>query len=166
MKIQFLIKSFICLSLFYSCSSEQEIQDQEINESSEFVTILKNVAQSNLNEVNFVRFDITIDENQNISLTNKKVIEKTRHSEALLKYKQQFNGTTLKMPNQSKSSVIVCCDTGGDEIECKTCPDGAGQSLCILRAINACTNNGGCSVVCENKIYYNPKKNEFFILKQ
>jgi len=166
MNFQFLIKLVICSCILYSCSSDQEESNADPSESNSIVTILKNVANNNLNEDDFVRFDITIDANDNIDLSNKKLIEKTRHSEVFLNYQRKANGIVIQMPTQAKSTITVCCTTDGDEYECETCPDGAGQNLCIIRAINACTDSGGCAVVCENKMYYNPTKNEFWIIRK
>jgi len=164
MKVKFLIKVLICASVMYSCSSEQEVSQTQ-TESNSLITLLKEVADNNLEEQNYILFDISVNDKDVVSLSNKRIVEKTRHSEVYLNYQRKINGVLIQMPTQTKAAVQVCCTTDGEEYDCVICPDGAGQGLCILQALNACFDVGGCSVVCESKMYYNPAKKEFFILK-
>lgn len=164
--MKLLIKAVICIGLFYSCTSEQNIDNPENESANQLITNLKSIAQEDYEELSFVRFDLSIDEMENISLTNEQQISKSRHADALLNVKNLGAVLTMRLTGDSKSTIVVCCDDGSGEVECETCPDGAGQSLCILRAIDKCTNSGGCAVVCENKMYYNPVKDEFFIIRK
>lgn len=64
-------------------------------------------------------FYITLDQKQNITLSNKKMVEKTRHSEALLIDKRQTTGITLKNINH----IILLQATATNNTYSKNGPD-------------------------------------------
>lgn len=165
MRIKSFLLSIVFAGLLCGCSSDQQDADKAKDDSFNLVTQFKNLAQDNTDQDNYVVFDLTIDKQEQIAITQTGTVEKTPHSTAFLGLRKKQSSIVIQMPVIGKATITVCCTTDGDEYECETCPDGAGQNLCIIRAINSCTDNGGCAVVCENKMYFDPRKKEFFILK-
>ena len=164
MKIRILIHAIICTIVLSSCTSEEKAYYFENDDSPSLVAQLNNVVNNHSSDANFIRFDLSHNENDDFLLLNQRTITKNRFSEAFWNLKKQNKSISIKFQNQTRATITVCCTLDGNEYDCVTCPDGAGQNLCIIQAINACTDKGGCAVTCENTIIYNPYDQEFFIV--
>lgn len=162
-KLFFLFTAF----LIVSCTTEPERALTEDGTQSNIITTLKSIAQSN-QTTDFVKYDLTIDENGNVSTANRRVIERTKHSEAYLGFQKKTNNLTIKLDGDSRGSggIQVCCTLDGETYECDTCEEGPGQTLCVAQLVIDCVEAGGCSVTCYLPIIFDSLKNEFYILKK
>lgn len=166
MKNLFMYFSMSCLILV-SCTTEDVTNSNETSESN-LLTSLKTVVLENDEDDKFIQYELSTNDNGLFVVENPVSIERTRISETYHSYRKFMNSVTVNFENQTRSGVTVCFTTDGETYECTTCPDTPGQGICILENINACTDNGGCGVVCPNEkktIIYDPKKLEFVIVQ-
>jgi len=161
-KLVFLFTVF----LIVSCATETELASTDDDATqSNIITTLKNIAQSNYT-TDFVKYDLTIDENGNISIANRRIIKRTKHSETYLGFQKKTNSLTIKLDDDTRGAGIqVCCTLDGETYDCDTCVAGPGQTLCVAKLVIDSVEAGGCSVTCNLPIIFDSLKNEFYILK-
>lgn len=160
--------AFIAITflLLLGCSSEEDNLDTNVDTTSNLITMLNEIVTENSGNNNFIQFDLANITDSNFELINPKQIIRNRHSETYQSYKKGINSTTIRFTTQNRVGLTVCCTHDGENYECSTCADTPGQGICVLEAINACTDNEGCSVVCPSKLVYDPQKEEFVILRK
>ena len=149
-------------SILLSCSTQDEVKDQS-NQSSDIIALFDSMT-TNSNGTDYGRYDLTIDQQNNVQFSNYGVIERTRHSETYWALKKQTNSLTINV-SEGQQRVQVCCTVDGENFDCEDCPEGANQSLCIIRLINECLDQDGCASVCEMRVIHNPVLNEFYVVK-
>lgn len=154
--------------ILVSCTTEEVPTNDETTELN-LLTSLKTIVLENDEYDNFIQYDLSYNDNGLLVIDNPVPIERTRISETYHSYRKYTNSITLNFENQTRGGgVTVCCTTDGETYECSTCPDTPGQGICILENINACTDNGGCGVVCpaeKKTVIYDPKKLEFVLVQ-
>jgi hypothetical protein len=180
--MRFLIYVVCAMFLMTGCTTENDtlLSEEEnlsfINKNSkngeEFLLNLKQIATENSNKDKYVEYNLTMDENGAFTIEKSRELTMSRNTDALISYYKRegsftFSGYTDA--NNRGSYTVVCCETGQGDPTCVTC-DGnqAQQSTCVIGAINDCSNNGGCSVVCPSDrsiLLYNPKEGVFTIYK-
>jgi len=163
--VLFLLSLVACTTDNQDQSQAPELVSVDNTTQSNIVAILSEIAQSN-NTTDFVRYDLTIDENGNISTTNRRTIKRTKHSEAYWGFQKQTNSVTIKLNARGSGGIMVCCTLDGENYTCETCPSGAGQTLCVAQLVIDCVESGGCSVTCQLPIIFDSLKNEFYIIKK
>lgn len=155
---------FIICSIFgftlLSCTTETS--DHQNDTDVDFIGELRRITEDNLMETDFIQFDLTMTSNNDYSLSEPVIVERNRISETYNSFKKNQSSISIAISNATRS-LTVCCTNDGETYDCVICEDGPSQSLCMLRALNSCTDGGGCGVVCPNKMVYDALSKEFII---
>jgi hypothetical protein len=159
---------FLSFLVLTSCSTEETPSIDDTNSQSDIIALFEKAMQETGSSEEFVQYDLRSNSLGALILDNPTFVARTRSSETYNSYRKYKNSVSIRFEDNTRVAVTVCCTTDGDTYECSTCPDTAGQGICILEALNACIDNGGCGVVCPTEkktVVYDPKNLEFIIVK-
>ena len=165
----------IILLAFVSCQKNEDIDNtlsleltKEINPSRTLTALLDEIITENGSSNDFIYYDFVLDDNNNISLNNPRIVKRTRITETFNAYRKSKKSTTINLLQQQRTGgVQVCCTLDGENFTCDTCSGNpAEQTECIITIINDCLDNGGCSSVCDKTMIYNPENQEFIIVSE
>jgi len=168
-------KVFICLLLTYAfvgCSEQDSSSIEETAELSYQIVdsainyqTLHSLSIDGRATSDFILYDVQQIEGVYV-FANPIVVERNKHQEAYFATMKHLSGISIQLNHQNRY-VVVCCTDSSGELTCVTC-DGnpVEQSQCMLNAIDACLNSGGCSTICNaEKMVYDSKKDEFFFYR-
>lgn len=159
MRNLFIIGAILGFTLL-SCTADSSEDQNDANR--DFIGELSRIIDNNPEETDFILFDLTMASSDDYSLSEPIIVERNRISETYNSFKKNQNSISIAISNETRS-LTVCCTNDGETYDCIICEDGPSQSLCLLRALNSCTDGGGCGVVCGNKMVYDALSKEFII---